>query len=76
MNLELLKSKIEQTNTSKIAIAEALKITRQGLYNKLSGEKEFKVSEINIISQMLSLTVAEREEIFFADYVGKSATKL
>lgn len=69
MNLELLKLKIEQTNTSKIAIAEALKITRQGLYNKLSGEKEFKVSEINTISQMLNLTIAEREEIFFADYV-------
>ena len=71
MNLDLLRSKIEQTNTSKIAMAEALGITRQGLYNKLSGEKEFKVSEINIISQMLNLTPTERENIFFADYVDE-----
>ena len=70
MNLELLKSKIEQSSTNKSAIAEALGITRQGLYNKLEGEKEFKVSEIKIISSMLCLTSAERDAIFFNDYVG------
>lgn len=70
MNLDLLKNKIEQSNTSRNAIAEALGITRQGLYNKLDGKKEFKGSEIKIISSMLNLTPAERDAIFFNDYVG------
>lgn len=65
MNLDLLKNKIEQSNTSRNAIAEALGITRQGLYNKLDGKKEFKGSEIKIISSMLNLTPAERDAIFF-----------
>ena len=71
LNLDLLNFKIEQSHTSKSEIAEALGITRQGLYNKLNGEKEFKGSEIKIISQMLNLSANERDNIFFADFVDK-----
>lgn len=69
MNLELLLSKIEQAKISRNTIAEKLGITRQGLYNKLDGKKEFKVSEINLISKMLNLTSDERDAIFFNDFV-------
>lgn len=69
MNLDLLLSKIEQTKISRNTIAETLGITRQGLYNKLDGKKEFKVSEINLISKMLNLTSDERDTIFFSDFV-------
>lgn len=70
MNLEMLLHKIEQTSISKTDIAEALGITRQGLYNKLDGKQEFKGSEIKLISQILNLTSYERDAIFFSDFVG------
>lgn len=69
MNTVLLLSKIEASGKSKSEIAELLGITRQGLYNKLSGESEFKSSEIKLLSSFLSLTPEERDIIFFADYV-------
>ena len=70
MNLELLVNKIEESKISRSTIAETIGITRQGLYNKLDGKKEFKVSEINQLSKILKLTSNEREAIFFSDYVG------
>ena len=42
MNAEMPAAKIEVSGCSKSEIAEALGITRQGLYNKLSGENKFK----------------------------------
>ena len=42
MNAEMPAAKIEVSGCSKSEIAEALGITRQGSYNKLSGENEFK----------------------------------
>lgn len=70
MNLKMLVNKIEESKISRNTIAESIGITRQGLYNKLDGKKEFKVSEINQLSKMLNLTSVEREAIFFSDYVG------
>ena len=72
MNTVLLLSKIEASGKSKSEIAELLGITRQGLYNKLSGESEFKSSEIRLLSSLLSLTPEDRDIIFFADYVDNS----
>ncbi len=73
MNVEMLVAKIEASGRSKSEIAEVLGITRQGLYNKLSGESEFKSSEIKVLSLLLSLTPEERDTIFFADCVDGSA---
>lgn len=50
MNNELLCEKISCSHLSKSFIAEYLGLTRQGLYNKLSGEREFKGSEIKKLS--------------------------
>ena len=75
MNLELLNKKIQESFISKSEIASAMKITRQGLFNKLSGTTEFTVSDMNCIAEVLSLTAEERYRIFFADYVDKSANK-
>lgn len=75
MNTVLLLSKIEDSGKSKSEIAELLGITRQGLYNKLSGDSEFKSSEIKLLSNFLSLTPEERDIIFFADYVDETVNK-
>ena len=61
----MLLDKIESSGISKSEIAETLGITRQGLYNKLCGK----------LSELLDLTSAEREQIFFADCVGINANK-
>lgn len=69
MNYQLLNIKIESLGLSKSTIAEELGITRQGLYNKLNGEREFKGSEIKKLIQMLRLDEQEQQSIFFADDV-------
>lgn len=69
MNNSLLYSKIDSSKLSKSYIAESLGLTRQGLYNKLNGESEFKGSEIKKLSDLLNLSDQEKEDIFFADFV-------
>lgn len=69
MNFQLLNIKIESLGLSKSTIAEELGITRQGLYNKLNGEREFKGSEIKKLIQILGLDEQEQQSIFFADDV-------
>ena len=70
----LLERKIEDSGLRKSKIAEMLGITRQGLYKKISGDSEFKSSEIKMLSEILNLDAAERDTIFFADYVDKTVT--
>lgn len=65
-NLELLRSRIDQSGLKLKYIAGRLDITPYGLAKKLSGESEFKVSEANILSSILDLDVETRDDIFFA----------
>ena len=65
LNEKLLRLKIEDSGITYTAIAKKIGITREGLYKKLSGDSEFKASEIVKISNILNLTVAERNRIFF-----------
>lgn len=69
MNNSLLSDKIGSSKLSISSIAESLGLTRQGFYNKLNGESEFKGSEIKKLSALLNLSTQEKEAIFFADYV-------
>ena len=73
MNGVLLLSKIDASNLSKSYLAEALGLTRQGFNNKMSGEREFKGSEIKKLSKLLNLSLQEKEAIFFADCVDENA---
>ena len=49
-----------------VSIAEKTGVSRETLYNKLNGTVDFKSSEILSISDVLRLSVKERDEIFFA----------
>ena len=73
LNSQILNEKIEKSGLSKNTIAEELGLTRQGLYNKLCGIREFKGSEIKKLIQLLSLTAQEQQAIFFANDVGENA---
>lgn len=72
MNLQYLNDKITLSRIPIAAIAEGLDISRQSLYNKIKGEREFKVSEVTKICELLRLTEDEKRLVFFADAVDNS----
>ncbi|WP_455258109.1 toxin-antitoxin system, antitoxin component, Xre family protein [Peptoniphilus asaccharolyticus] len=70
MNLDLLNKKINDSGLTITFIANTLGISRQQLYKKLSGESEFKVSELNEVFDILKLNRNEKEEIFLSENVN------
>lgn len=71
MDLILLNSKIDEIKIPITTIAEKMGISRQTFYLKMSGQREFKPSEIEKICDILRLTDDEKSSIF-ADRVDKS----
>lgn len=72
MNLSYLNSKIDEIQIPITVIAEKMGISRQSLYLKMDGQREFKASEIEKICDILRLNETERSLIFFADVVDKN----
>lgn len=48
-------------------IAEAIGVTPSGYTLKISNKSDFRQSEIKTICDLLSLTVEERDRVFFAN---------
>lgn len=65
-NFALLRSKINESGMTMVAIAEKSGILRETLYNRLKGVGDFTASEMLAISDTLRLTNQERDAIFFA----------
>lgn len=72
MNLEYLNDRIKLSRIPVSAIAEQIGLSRQSLYQKMKGKREFKSSEVNKICAVLRLTNEEKMLVFFADVVDKS----
>lgn len=72
MNLKYLNDKIEEIKIPVTTIAERMGISRQSLYLKMRGEREFKTSEVSKLCEILRLTDEEKTLVFFADKVDKS----
>lgn len=64
VDLELLKKKMDDSGLKIIAIANKSKISRATLSNRLKGAGEFTATEIVSLTNTLSLTKEERDEIF------------
>ncbi len=64
VNTDKLKSVIKDSGMSMTAIAVKSGIVRETLYNRLNGIGEFTASEIIGLTQALSLSRNERDEIF------------
>lgn len=73
MNLEYLNGRIAMSKIPITAIAESMAISRQSLYLKMKGEREFKTSEVAKLCEILRLTEEEKSLVFFADRVDKIA---
>lgn len=65
-NLVLLKNKINESGKTITSVANKIGISREALHKKLSGETEFKASEMQKISDELLLNDEEKTNIFFA----------
>lgn len=73
MNLEYLNGRIAMSKIPITAIAESMAISRQSLYLKMKGEREFKTSEVAKLCEILRLTEEEKSLVFFTDKVDKIA---
>ena len=72
MNLDYLNDKITLSRIPITAIAEEIGLSRQSLYLKMKGERDFKASEINKLCDFLRLTDEEKMHIFFAKKVDEN----
>lgn len=81
MNLKYLNDRILLSRIPITAIAESMGLSRQTLYHKMKGEREFKASEVVKICDILRLTNEERTLIFFTkegdknDNTARTATE-
>lgn len=66
-----LKYKINEKGFKYQYLASQLGIARTTLYNKVNNESEFFGNEILKLSELLGLSLEEREEIFFNKKVDK-----
>lgn len=71
MNLEYLNDRITLSRIPITAIAEELSISRQSLYLKMKGKRDFKSSEVIKLCEILRLTDEEKMLVFFAIKVDK-----
>lgn len=65
MDLKELNLLVEESGMTYTSIAEKMGITRYTLGKKLSGETEFKLSEMNCLSDILNLSSNKKIDIFF-----------
>lgn len=65
-NINLLKSVIEESGMTMVAISEKSGISRQTLYNRMDGVGEFTASEIVGLTKALKLKKSMRDQIFLA----------
>ena len=69
-DIELLRSKIEQSGMTIVAISEKSGIKRANLYNRLRNKGEFTASEIVSLSNVLHLSKPDRDKIFLSSNVN------
>lgn len=63
-----LRDKIKRTGFKYTYLAEKLGITIYSLQNKIDNDAEFKVSEIDILSELLGLSLKSKDNIFFCKF--------
>lgn len=61
-----LRRRIEEKGLKYGYIAKQIGISRYSLQKKIDNDSEFRVSEVDSISLILGLTLAEKDAIFFA----------
>lgn len=70
MNIPELKAAAIRAGLSNRDLARETGLSNQAFYNKLNGQTEFKNSEIVRLSKLLSLSMADVNNIFFDGIVN------
>ena len=74
LDLEKFKTYLHDRHISINALADEIKISRQSLYLKLNGSRDFRAPELLAIADSLRMTTDEILDIFFNRQVSKNAT--
>lgn len=61
-----LRERIKQSGMKYRYVAERVGITPYALQRKIDNESEFKVSEVDVLADLLGLTLWEKDAIFFS----------
>lgn len=69
-NIRLLKSVIDESGMTMVAISEKSGISRQTLYNRMDGVGEFTASEIVGLTRALKLKKSVRDQIFLTSEIN------
>ena len=69
-NVELLNEEIAKCPLSKTAIAGEWGMSMPTFYSRISGESEFKASEIVAATKTFNLTRTRRDQIFLSESVN------
>ena len=65
---DILKEKQAELGIKTKFIYERLGISRQGYYNRLNGKTPFKLTEVQVLCDILHITsLREKNDIFFSD---------
>ena len=72
--LELKAMMIRRQITAE-ELADRIGISQQSLSYKINNKREFTSSEIKSISDVLAMTLEERDMIFFGDVVENNSTR-
>lgn len=70
MNRTELRERIKRKGISNLVLAEKLGLSEQALQSKISGNSEFKESEIRKVIGLLELSPGDVDLVFFKDGVG------
>lgn len=73
-DVRALKMKIDQSGYKNRFLADKLNLSVQGFYNKINGKTGFYSNEIMVLSDLLNLSLEEREAIFFNEKVDYMET--
>lgn len=69
VDTKMLQDKMQKNGYTLESLAAEMNLSRTGLFNKIHNLSEFRVSEINKLSELLQLKKTEMTNIFFAKHV-------
>ena len=69
VDFKALRQAIDESGLKVSFVANSIGLSRQALYLRFQNEVEFTASEITKLCEILRLSVADRERIFFAPMV-------
>lgn len=75
VNTNLFKAALVRNGMNTQDLAERIGMLRQSLSYRINNIVEFRISEVEKISQILGLTLEEKNLIFFANQVDETPTE-